>query len=140
MIFEFIVRRLRWLRRVPVAPQIFDSLLLTWTALFHRGRMAAMERLETETLRLPGVGPCGHRFGGIGFVHSGHEFAHLHGNGLLDIRLTRKQAGEIVMKGRALPHHVFPASGWVSFWIRSDVDVPAAMDLLRLGMATTPGQ
>ena len=46
MIFEFIVRRLRWLRRVPLAPQILDALLLVWTALFHREQFAALEAVE----------------------------------------------------------------------------------------------
>src|SRR5438093_633132 len=64
VIFEFIVRRLRWLARVPLAPEFFDALLLAWTALFQRGRIAAMEALEDRALQLPGVRPCRHRFGG----------------------------------------------------------------------------
>ena len=30
--FRFVVRHLRWLARVPLAPQLFDALLLAWTA------------------------------------------------------------------------------------------------------------
>ncbi len=33
--------------------------------------------------------------------------------------------------GRALPHHIFPQSAWVSFYIRSEEDVPGAVALLR---------
>src|SRR5205807_4592387 len=57
VIFQFIVRRLRWLARMPLVPHLFDALLLAWTALFHRQRMAALEALEAHTLQLPGVVP-----------------------------------------------------------------------------------
>jgi hypothetical protein len=133
VIFEFVVRRLRWLARVPLAPQVFDALLLAWTALFHRKRFSAMEALEIRALEFPGVRPCRHRFGGIGFERGGREFAHLHGNGLLDVHLTRERATSLVSAGLARPHHVFGPSAWVSFWIRSDADLPNAVELLRAG-------
>ena len=133
MIFEFVVRRLRWLACVPLAPQYFDALLLTWTALFHRRRLAAMEALEAGALRLPGVNRCVHRFGGTGFARAGREFAHLHGNGLLDVHLTREFAQAMVAAGDAGPHHVFGDSAWVSFWVRGENDVPTGVRLLTLG-------
>lgn len=34
--------------------------------------------------------------------------------------------------GRAEPHHVLPESGWASFPIRGDEDVPGAPALFRL--------
>ena len=135
MIFEFIVRRLRWLARVPLLPHIFDALLLAWTALFHREQFAAMEALEARALRFPGVRTCRHRFGGIGFERGGCEFAHLHGNGLLDVQLTRECAEITVAAGIARPHHLFGPSAWVSFWVRSEADLPDAARLLTLGVA-----
>ena len=137
MIFEFIVRRLRWLARVPLAPQVLDALLLAWTAVFHPEQLAALEALEVRALQLPGVRPCPHRFGGIGFARGGCEFAHLHGNGLLDVRLTRKCAESLVSAGLAHPHHVFGPSAWVSFWVRSEADLPNALMLLRAGERLT---
>lgn len=131
--FQFVVHRLHWLARVPFAPHIFDALLLAWTALFHRKQLAAMEKLEAFALQLPGVRPQRHRFGGAGFVCDGREFAHLHGNGLLDVQLTRERAAAAVAAGRAAPHHVFGPSAWVSFWVRSDADVAKAIHLVALG-------
>ena len=134
MIFRFVVRHLRWLARVPVAPHIFDALLLTWTAIFQRERFAAMMALEAEGLRLPGVSPCRHRFGGIGFVGGECEFAHLHGNGLLDVLVTREIAEDLIAVGLAEPHHVFGPSSWVSFWIGTQADVSNAVALLHAGL------
>ena len=133
MIFEFIVRRLRWLARVPLAPHVLDALLLVWTALFHREQLAALETLEIRVLQLPGVRPCRHRFGGTGFARGGCEFAHLHGNGLLDVHLTRECAESVVSAGLAHPHHLFGPSAWVSLWVRTEADLAIALKLLRAG-------
>lgn len=133
--FRFVVRHLRWLARVPLAPHFFDALLLAWTALFHRQRLRAMESLEAAALRLPGVTPQVHRFGGIGFARRGREFAHLHGNGLLDVHVTRERATELIVTHRAEPHHVFGPSVWISFWLRSPGDLENALSLIEEGAA-----
>ncbi len=129
--FRFVVRHLRWLARVPLAPQFFDALLLAWTALFHRKKLQAIEALETAALRLPGVQRTTHRFGGIGFVQEGREFAHIHGNGLLDVWLTCERASELVAAGLAEPHHVFGPSAWISFWLNAPNDCGPALSLLK---------
>jgi len=139
MIFSFIVRRLRWLARVPLVPQVFDAFLLAWTALFHHERFVALEALEAQALQLPGVQPRRHRFGGTGFARAGCEFAHFHGNGLLDVHLGRKCADVVVAAGLASPHHVFRSSAWVSFWVRSKVDLPQAMSLVNMGASRERG-
>ena len=129
--FRFVVHRLRWLARIPLAPQLFDAFLLAWTALFHRERLRAIEALQNSALRLSGVKGTTHRFGGFGFVRNGCEFAHIHGNGLLDVKLTRERASELIAAGLAEPHHVFGLSAWISFWLRSRDDCAPALLLLN---------
>ncbi|MGB8353171.1 MAG: luciferase family protein, partial [Chthoniobacteraceae bacterium] len=85
--FRFVVRHLRWLARVPGLPQYFDTMLLTWTALFHRRRLRAMEAIEEAVLQMPGVRLCVHRLGGMEFVCGERELGHLQRR-LLD-RLNR---------------------------------------------------
>ncbi|MEO8351648.1 MAG: luciferase family protein [Chthoniobacteraceae bacterium] len=131
--FNFVVRRLRWLARVPLAPQIFDTFLLTWTALFNRQRFRAIEAVEAATLGWPGVERRVHRLGGMGFAVDGREFAHLHGNGLLDIHVSRRLADQWIEAGRAQPHHVFCRSAWVSVWLRAPEDAPQLLELLEAG-------
>ena len=65
--FYFIVKNLRWLARVPGLPQFFDALLVAGTCAFRNSRVRAMENLEREVLRLPGVRLKNHRFGGWSF-------------------------------------------------------------------------
>jgi len=131
-IFYFVVRRLHWLARIPLFPQLFDSLLLAWVWLLRRPRFEAIEALETEMLCFPGVKLGVHRFGGMEFdlAINGRELGHLHGHGLLDVRLDRPQARALIAAGRVRPHHVFPNSGWISFQLESPADVPFAVKLL----------
>jgi hypothetical protein len=130
-IFAFTVRRLRWLARYPLAPPLFDALLLAWTALRHPDRLKAMEAIEASVLKLPGVRLTVHRFGGVGFSLGERELGHLHGNGLLDLHTGREVAKQLVAARRAGPHHVFGESAWISYWVRSEADVREATALLE---------
>ena len=135
MIFAFAVRRLKWLAAIPGAPQIFDAMLFTSTALFHPARLRAISAIEFAVNKLPGVRPGVHRFGGVGFFFRGKECSHIHGNGLLDCFVGRANRDALVGARQAFPHHVFPRSGWISFWIKDGDDVPRAIDLIRIACA-----
>ena len=135
--FRFVVKHLRWLARVPGLPQIFDAVLLAGTAAFHRERLAAMDAIETAALKVPGVRLRPHRLGGTAFMRAGRELGHLHGNGLLDLFVGRKQRDAIVAEGLAEPHHVFHESGWISFWVRSPGDTSSALDLLAIAASVS---
>jgi hypothetical protein len=132
VIFAFVVRKLRWLAKVPGAPQVFDSALLLSTALLHPGCLRAISAVEKNVQRLPGVTLGVHRLGGIGFFFQGKESSHIHGNGLLDCFVGRANRDELIRDGRALPHHIFPRSGWISFWINDEEDVRPALELIRI--------
>jgi hypothetical protein len=123
---------LKWLARVPGAPQIFDAILTATTALCCPARMRAMSAVEDAVRTWPGMRARVHRLGGIGFVHDGRESSHIHGNGLLDCFVGRDRREALVSEGRALTHHVFPQSGWISFWVEDERDVNTALELIAM--------
>ena len=90
------------------------------------------ERIRREVLAWPGVEEAPHRFGGVEFRLGRREIGHLHGDRLADLPFPVRVREELVREGRARPHHVLPESGWVSFPIRGDADVPGAVALFRL--------
>lgn len=98
------------------------------------------QQIEQELLTWPGVESVPHRFGGKEFRVQNHEIGHLHGSRLADLphwvpsgRGTRRRVrDELIAAGRAVPHHVLPDSGWVSFRINGPADVDAALALFRL--------
>jgi hypothetical protein len=132
VIFHFVVRRLRWLGRVPLLPQLFDAWLLLVTAMSDRSKLRAIELLEKRVVEIFDAQMRVHRYGGTGFVVGETELGHVHGNGLVDVFVGRTCRDEVVQSGKALPHHVFPKSGWVSFWMKDERDVAVALDLLRM--------
>ena len=141
MMFKFVVKKLRWLARIPVLPQLFDAGLMIATMLFDRPRLRAMETFENAVRRKYTIQRRPHRFGGVGFFIGTTEIGHLHGNGLLDLFVGRSFRAEQVRQGRALPHHVFPESGWISFWLKSPADIAQALALFEIAsMYRTTGQ
>jgi len=132
MIFKFVVRKLRWLARIPLLPQLFDAGLVIATMLFDRPRLRAMETFENAVSRKDAIERRPHRFGGVGFFVGTTEIGHLHGNGLLDLFVGKSFRTDQVGRGRALPHHVFPESGWISFWLRSPADIDQALELFDI--------
>jgi hypothetical protein len=122
---------LKWLARIPGAPQIFDAILLSATGLFNPARLRAISAIESTVRDWPGMRVGVHRLGGMGFFFRGKESSHIHGNGLLDCLVGRANRDRLVESGRALPHHVFPQSGWISFWVRDENDIEPALELIR---------
>jgi hypothetical protein len=92
----------------------------------------AFEEIEKEVMSWPGVTSGAHRFGGVEFKVGGREMGHMHGSRWADLPFPMGQRNDLVEKGRALPHHVLPESGWVTFYVKSDDDVPALLELFRM--------
>jgi hypothetical protein len=126
---------LKWLAAIPGAPQIFDAMLFSSTALFYPARFRAISAIEKAATEMPEVRLGVHRLGGVGFFFRGKECSHIHGNGLLDCFVGRVNRDLLVGDRRASPHHVFPRSGWISFRIKEGGDVPPALDLIRIACA-----
>lgn len=92
-----------------------------------------------------GVDVVPHRFGGVELRLGMREVGHVHVGGVADLLVSVRLRRDLVAAGRALAHHTLPQSGWISFRIRSEHDIPHAVDLFRLnyerlrGVATSAG-
>lgn len=87
--------------------------------------------IECEMLSWVGVTAKPHRFGGIEFRVNEREIGHLHGDYLADLPFPVRMRKELVADGYAKPHHIYPNSGWVSYYIHSSAEVPAVVELFR---------
>lgn len=90
------------------------------------------QQLDEWILQLPNVTLAPHRFGGTEYRVQGREFMHSHGPAYLDIRLSMQDQARVLKEGRAETHRFAPQAGWVTFRIRSEADVEAAKELVRL--------
>ncbi len=91
-----------------------------------------VELVEHEVLSWPNVVKLPHRFGGIEFRVNGHEIGHLYGSRQADLPFSVRVREELVVTGRASPHHILPQTGWVSYYLRGPEDVPGLIELFRL--------
>lgn len=61
---------------------------------------------------------------------------HIHGNGLLDCRVGRTNRDRLLRtSGGVTAHHVFPQSGWISFFVKAPDDVEQAIKLIQIAHA-----
>lgn len=79
-----------------------------------------------------GVETLPHRFGGIEFRLGTREIGHLHLGGVADLLVSVRLRRDLVAAGRASAHRTLPHSGWISFRVRSEHDLPALVALFRL--------
>jgi len=89
------------------------------------------EEIERELLSWPGVAVGRHRFGGREFLVGKREIGHIHGSQVADLPFPRAIRDELISRGEASVHHHVPDSGWVSFYFKSEKDLPAALALFR---------
>lgn len=130
MMFRFVVKRLGFLKSIPLAPHLFDSLLRIHLFFFHAARLKCLDTIEHEVTTWPGITLSLHKYGGIQFNVNNQEIGHLHGNGLLDVLLSRSLKTALMKDTAIQDHHVFKDSGWVSFRIKTPADQQTALAIL----------
>jgi hypothetical protein len=130
--FNFVVKRLRFLKRVPYLTWVFDAWLRLWLILIASEIAGHIDALEMEINSWPGVSVGLHKYGGLQFNYHHKEIGHIHGNGLLDIRFSRAVKAKLLADGKVINHHVFTDSGWISFYVRNADDQQYAIILLNL--------
>lgn len=91
----------------------------------------AHARITASVTAWPGVTAQPHRFGGTEYRLGTREIGHVHGDRLVDVPFPTTVRHEVVAAGEAEPHHLLPASGWVSLWLREPADLDRALALLR---------
>lgn len=91
-----------------------------------------LDLLRQEILSWDDVSEHEHRFGGVEFRYKDKELGHLHGEELADFPFPKSIRDELVQAGLAEPHHVFPNSGWVSYWIKGEQDIAHLLKLFKM--------
>jgi hypothetical protein len=90
------------------------------------------EAIRLEVSSWPDVDEAPHRFGGLEFRLGKREIGHLHGDSLADLPFPVRVREELVRTGKAVPHHVLPESGWVSYPLDGPDRLAGAIELFRL--------
>ncbi|MFL6323093.1 MAG: luciferase family protein [Nitrososphaeraceae archaeon] len=96
------------------------------------GNKEVFEKVKTELMSWQGVTLQPHRFGGLEFRFNGREMGHMHSGKFADLPFPMSIRNELVKDRRALPHHVLPNSGWVTFRINEEGDITSLINLFRM--------
>ncbi len=93
---------------------------------------SASDVITAEVTSWPGVEVGPGRFGAVQFRRGRRELGHHHGDRRADLPSPRRLRDELAAAGTVVPHRPLPDSGWASRPIRTDEDVRAVIDLLRM--------
>ena len=91
----------------------------------------AQNKITEAVTQWSNVTVAPHRFGGVEYQLGTREIGHIHGDVLVDIPFPKAIRNELVDASVALPHHIMPESGWISFYIRQPEDINHAIELLQ---------
>jgi hypothetical protein len=94
--------------------------------------MKHLQTLEQQVSAWAEVSVHTHRFGGHEFRFGNAEIGHLHTNGVLDIPFPRTVRDALLEEKLAEEHHWLPNSGWITYRIRGENELPRALWLMRL--------
>jgi len=130
--FAFLVKYFGFLKHVPLLPHLVDAWMKIYGFLRKPWLIQTIEEIEKEISEWQGVQVGLHKYGGLEFRFNNREFGHIHSNGILDILFTRAIKEKVIQAYHAKEHHVFPLSGWISFYINSISDKEYALELLKL--------
>ena len=111
-------------------PHIFDGILKVHAYFFHQKLLDWLDEIDNLIIKLPEVSISSHKYGGVQYNALGKVIGHIHGNGLIDIRFTKKLKAYILEDGKVEDHHVLKNTGWVSFQLKNSEDVAYAIKLL----------
>jgi hypothetical protein len=91
-----------------------------------------LQEFEDQVSGWPNISSRPHRFGGREFRFGRAEVGHIHSDGSVDIPFPRALRDELLAVRLAEQHRWAPDSGWITFIIRGEDDVPHAVWLMRL--------
>jgi len=91
-----------------------------------------VDQIIEQVSAWPGIRAEPHRFGGVEFDLAGREVGHIHRNGMVDIPFNTAIRNQLLAERKAEPHHILGDSGWITFYMHADSDVPNVLWLFRL--------
>jgi hypothetical protein len=130
--FTFIIKYFGFLKFIPGLVIVFDCLLKVLTFITKPALLDWIDEIETEVLNWDGTFASMHKYGGLQLNYVGKEIGHIHGNGLLDMLLSRDLKNSLLKHNRIMEHHSFKNTGWISFYICTKDDAQYALELLKL--------
>jgi hypothetical protein len=90
-----------------------------------------LERIKKELLSWPYAAEA-YKFGGIEFRLNKREMGHIHGDRVADLPFPMDIRNKLVNSCRVSAHRFLLQTGWVSYWIKGEQDIPSVIELFKM--------
>ncbi len=127
---SWVAKHLSFLKKIPLLPILIDEQIKLLTFLFKPSVLYLMSALNKTVKSWEGIQSSYHRFGGLQFDYQGKEIGHLHGNGLLDLKLNQK-LNHLHKHPLIEAHHFLGEGNWVSIKIRSNTNLDELLAVVK---------
>src|SRR3981081_3229504 len=94
--------------------------------------MQRLKKIEDTVASWPRISVHAPRFACREFRFANAEVGHVHYGGVVDIPFPRSIRDALLTEGLAEEHRWVPHSGWITFRVRNNTDLPHAVWLMRL--------
>ena len=111
------------LKNIPFLPIILDEQMKIFTLFLRPNVFAKMIELTQWLKEMEGVRTRYHRYGGMEFTLNGKEICHIHGDGLVDVKLNAQLKQELIGQEGVENHHALPDSHMVSYQITKTAEL-----------------
>lgn len=128
----FMARSIPRLKKIPLLPILIDEQVKLVTFLFKPSVFYVMSQVTHEVKSWKQISTHYHHFGGLQFNVGNKEIGHLHGNGLLDLKIPKKLKTAINQLEGIEDHHFLKKGNWISIQIQSDSTPKNMIKALRL--------
>ena len=86
---KLIAKLFKHFKKIPLLPNLFDEQLKVITLFFNPKVFANMIELNSWIKSLKNVKTKYHKLGGLEFIVNDKEICHIHGDGLVDVKLNK---------------------------------------------------
>ena len=131
-LFNNVIRTLAFMKHVPFAPMLFDAILKLLTYFTRKDVLIMVDDIEDEVTAWHGVSSKMHKYGGLQFDVHDKEIGHIHGNGVVDILLSRANKDQLLSEGKVTDHHTFKNSGWITYILNGQESKEYALRLFKI--------
>lgn len=128
---KLISRSFGILKNIPFLPILIDEQLKILTLFTKPGVFSSMIKLNQWIKTLDNVQTKYHKYGGIEFTINSKEICHIHGDGLVDVKLNHSLKKEFLFKERVEPHHEHPKSNMISYQLKSNNNLELIKEIIR---------
>lgn len=117
-------------KNIPFLPILIDEQLKILTLFTKPKVFENMIELNKWIKSLDNIKTKYHKYGGIEYTLNAKEICHIHGDGLVDVKLTKELKSKYINKEQVEPHHELPTSNMISYQLTKNDNLELIKEII----------